>query len=51
MRDEKVIAVCEKYEKNLKESYLLDKDLQHIKWMLMRIPKFIKENQQEKANR
>jgi hypothetical protein len=51
VKDEKVIDVCKKYEKDLKELCFSDMNLQHINWTVMKIPGFIKENQQEKANR
>ena len=51
MKENKIIDVCEKYSKKLKKFHQADKKVYHIKWMIMKISEFIKENQQEKANR
>lgn len=49
MKDEKIISVCKKYEKDLKELCSSDTDLRHVEWMLVQVPKFIKEKRRKKS--
>ncbi len=51
MDDEKIIAVCEFYRKELKELYSPDPDLHHVEDMIYKIPKFLDEGRKEKAFR
>jgi len=54
MKDEKIIAICEFYKKELvpygKGAYFPE-TYKHIMYMLWMIPQFIKEGRKEKANR
>ena len=51
MKDEEIINVCKKYEKDLKELHFSNAIFHHVEWMLVQIPKFIKKKQKEKADR
>jgi len=54
MKDEKIIAAANKYEKEIRELIFFNcvaRDLRHLEWMTKQIPKFITAGRKEKANR
>ena len=51
MDNEQIISVCEFYRRELKELYSPDPELHHVEDMTYKIPKFLEEGKEEKANR